>query len=146
MGDFNHGIAVSLVDGDNLNVKYEFNAEFLDWGDENNDILFIVNATNSYNKTDRIHFHIKYDESSGISDKTVSHNGIDFYPNPAEDVINLLTDKEIKQVNIYDRSGCLISQSPFTGGRLSVTHLHSGSYLIQIITADGSVVKKLIKK
>lgn len=105
MGDFNHGIAVSLVDGDNLNVKYEFNAEFLDWGDENNDILFIVYATNSYNQTDRIHFHIKYDESSSISDKTVSHNRIDFYPNPAEDVINLLTDKEIKQVNIYDRSG-----------------------------------------
>ncbi len=87
MGDFNHGIAASLVDGDNLNVKYEFN------------------ATNSYNHTDRIHFHIKYDESSGISDKTVSHNGIDFYPNPAKDVIILLTDKEIKQVNIYDRSG-----------------------------------------
>lgn len=128
MGDFNHGIAASLVDGDNLNVKYEFN------------------ATNSYNHTDRIHFHIKYDESSGISDKTVSHNGIDFYPNPAMDVINLLTDKEIKQVNIYNRSGCLISQSPVTGDRLSVIHLYSESYLIQIITADGSVVKKLIKK
>ena len=65
-----------------------------------------------------------------------------FYPNPAKNSIYLLHQRS-GNYRIYTISGILIESSSFYNHNISVNHLNSGVYLIQI---DQMSIKKLVIK
>lgn len=79
-----------------------------------------------------------------------SLNRVSIYPNPANDVINILFDKNAQySVRIMDISGKLIYTNSVNAERLVISEnkMVSGIYFVQIIDADNnSVTKKLIVK
>src|SRR5690606_35128223 len=73
------------------------------------------------------------------------------YPNPASNVVNITNAENmlVNQVVIYDVAGKLINTQSFKEQaeiQLNVENLASGTYLLHLQTAEGTAVKKLVKK
>ena len=71
----------------------------------------------------------------------VSENGISIYPNPAHDIINIITEEAVISVEIIDISGKIVAQT--TNSSIDISHLHKGFYLVKINTERGVNVKKV---
>ncbi len=81
----------------------------------------------------------------GVEENAASFN---IYPNPVNDVLFIETEVEIIEVSIFDVYGR--SQQSTVNGQQSlsidVTNLNSGVYFVKVITDNGEVVKRFIKK
>jgi hypothetical protein len=68
----------------------------------------------------------------------------EIYPNPANDVIQVLSSEEVIQITVIDLHGRVI----LTAGNsdLDVAHLQSGMYIMLIETASGIVQKSFVKR
>ncbi|MDR3251091.1 MAG: T9SS type A sorting domain-containing protein, partial [Tannerella sp.] len=66
------------------------------------------------------------------------------YPNPADDVVYLGCTRG--NVSVYDLAGRLVSDTKFDSGRLDVSALKQGVYILNIRSADKKYTAKLIKK
>ncbi len=81
----------------------------------------------------------------GVEENAASFN---IYPNPVNDVLFIETEVEIIEVSILDVYGR--SQQSTVNGQQSlsidVTNLNSGVYFVKVITDNGEVVKRFIKK
>lgn len=65
------------------------------------------------------------------------------YPNPAESIINISeTDygSKYKSIQVFDLSGRLILEKPFSGYSLNIGMLSSGAYKLKIFTEDQNVI------
>ena len=71
----------------------------------------------------------------------VSENGIVIYPNPAHDIINIITEEAVISVEIIDISGKIVAQT--TNSSIDISQLHKGFYLVRINTERGVNVKKV---
>ncbi|MBS2100372.1 T9SS type A sorting domain-containing protein [Carboxylicivirga linearis] len=75
--------------------------------------------------------------STGM-DKT-KDNGISIYPNPASDVINITTDKEIVSVEVIAINGAKVKQ--FTRGnitQINISDLAKGIYIVRTTDVNGA--------
>lgn len=68
------------------------------------------------------------------------------YPVPAGDVLNIDYNKAIKQIEIYDMNGRLVKSFGHVEKTISVVGLATGSYIMNIKTEDGIVVKNFVKE
>ena len=84
----------------------------------------------------------------GISNNEISDN-ISIFPNPAKDIINIETTENIaiKTINIYSIDGKLIEANKysFNGGKLNISRLTTGSYILNLETDKGKFSKTIIK-
>lgn len=79
------------------------------------------------------------------SENILSINDVKIYPNPAKDLINITSKKEILSVEILDLSGKKISETK--NSNINVSHLTKGIYLLNIKFVNGkSKLQKLIKQ
>ncbi|WP_027376910.1 T9SS type A sorting domain-containing protein [Kaistella palustris] len=77
---------------------------------------------------------------------TAVKSGLQIYPNPATDVVNVKAKNEIQAVSVIDLSGKRV-QAFTQGSQLNVSKLAKGTYILQVIYVNGSVEQtKLIKK
>ena len=94
-------------------------------------------------------FELTIDSMLGVNDASFS-NSIQIYPNPADNFVTISSSQKIVKVVIMDGSGKRIQESKWdnslTENTISVRHLPTGTYLIQIVGEKQTVVKKLIKK
>ena len=67
-----------------------------------------------------------------------------FYPNPVLDIIEVDTDSGI--VTLFDLSGRIVFTQPFTDGKIDLSFLKSGIYIIKIQSGNTSKVSKLQKR
>ncbi len=68
------------------------------------------------------------------------------FPNPAVDVVNLTSNKEVKSVTIYDLSGKKVKSTTETK-QINVSNLAKGTYILQANYGNGAVENtKIIKK
>ena len=72
------------------------------------------------------------------------------YPNPVNDILFVETEVEIKEVAIYTITGVMVGQQTTVNRQqtlsIDVNHLNSGVYFVKIVTNDGEVVKRIVKK
>lgn len=71
------------------------------------------------------------------------------YPNPATDVVTVGSVEALQSVKIYSLSGSLVIDIPCAGELcrdIDVSALRTGAYLLQMTTASGRDVVKLMKK
>lgn len=70
------------------------------------------------------------------------------WPNPTDQFVQINSSKEIKEVKIYDIVGKLMLSTSLkneTEASMDLSELSSGTYLLQVITADSSQIEKIIK-
>ena len=82
----------------------------------------------------------------GVEELTTSLN---VYPNPVNDRLYIETEVEIKEVVVYDVFGRQQdNKSTSRQGNLTidVTNLNSGVYFVKVVTENGEVVKRFVKK
>lgn len=82
----------------------------------------------------------------GIFDKSTENGGVILFPNPVNDALYLLSDKNIQEVEILNINGQLISRLNYSHTSISTSHLSAGIYLLRLITEEGVFVKKFIKE
>jgi len=80
-----------------------------------------------------------------ISDK------FNLYPNPAKNIINITNNENlgIELIKIYDTKGKLINTKTFSrepNVQLDISNYAVGTYLLHILTTNGTAIKKVIKK
>jgi len=73
------------------------------------------------------------------------------YPNPATNVVNITNNEnmQVQQVTVYDIAGKQLNTQTFnneTQIQLNVENLANGTYMLHLQTAQGTAVKKLVKK
>ena len=73
------------------------------------------------------------------------------YPNPATNIVNITNNEnmQVQQITVYDISGKQLSTQTFSNQteiQLNVENLASGTYMLHLQTAQGTAVKKLVKK
>lgn len=81
----------------------------------------------------------------GVASSAVN-SGLQIYPNPATDVVNISTKKAVETINVFDLSGKKV-KSFKSAGQINVSSLAKGTYILQVYYGGGSVeTTKLIKK
>ena len=87
-----------------------------------------------------------YDPSLGVSDSAIE--GLTYFPNPVQDVLDIRANTEIDSVTVFDILGREVMQQNGTINtmKLNMSGLHSGSYLARVQSGNKTQVIKLIKQ
>lgn len=99
-----------------------------------------VDATNSYGRN--IDVTINFNNGVGIDN--VNASAISLYPNPANDVINVIADG-VQQIDILDAAGRTV-MSANKAGAINISALANGVYMVRTITNGSANVQKIVKK
>lgn len=87
-------------------------------------------------------------ESLGVND--INSKSISYYPNPVKDILNLVSEKNVTNVSVYNIEGKLVRN--FTSldepkVQLDLSTLITGTYVVKATTTDGKTKTfKVIKK
>jgi len=84
------------------------------------------------------------DLAAGINENNESHSVI--YPNPATNVLNILSEKEIHNIEIYNVEGQLVKFISDNVNSIGISDLNNGVYFVKIHTENGTATHKFIKK
>lgn len=74
---------------------------------------------------------------SDLGVKDVNQSNLQVYPNPAKEVVNFSSDRQITQVNIIDLTGKVLLRTKSTN--VNVTSFAPGVYIAQVRYADGGI-------
>jgi len=104
------------------------------------------NETYFYGQSEDYTLDVK--ESLGVND--ISSKSISYYPNPVKDILNLISEKDVTNVSVYNIEGKLVrnfaslNQSKV---QLDLSKLITGTYVVKATTKDGKIKTfKVIKK
>ena len=77
-------------------------------------------------------------ESSTLAVDTFSQSAFTIYPNPAKNILNIKTNENLslKNVQLYDLTGKLISSCTFLNNSIDVESLTTGSYLLVLTDSN----------
>ena len=80
----------------------------------------------------------------------IAENNFNIYPNPVNDRLYIETESEIEEVVVYDVYGRVQnfrnSETQKLRNSIDVSELNSGVYFVKVVTNDGEVVKRFVKK
>jgi len=152
---------------DNGKVEFIFENIFLPFNDADNDgyVAFKIKTKptlvlgNTFSNTASIYFDYNFPIVTNTATTTVAllaksdfafGNYFKIYPNPANDLLNIETKKQIemRSVSIYNTLGQLMLVIPNAQNTklVDVSNLKSGTYFIKIVSDKGSSNAKFIKK
>jgi len=81
----------------------------------------------------------------GIDDTIEETISVSIYPNPTSEYINIKTEIEINNIELFDITGKQVLKTRRTNV-INISHLQNGIYLIKIVSDKGSVIKRLVIK
>ncbi|WP_370897203.1 reprolysin-like metallopeptidase [Chryseobacterium gossypii] len=83
----------------------------------------------------------------GTSETVIKNDGIQLYPNPASDVLNITKVSDKATYKIYSVTGQLVGSGNISGGKINVSSLMKGGYIITIYENEKMILtSKFIKK
>jgi len=105
-------------------------------------------TSNINDAVDRFLLHFRFEAPSSLTDKGNQKSEIRMYPNPASGMLFLETDiKEDVKVEVTDINGkVVIATEMYRNKTIDVSLLASAVYQVRITSAQGSVVKRLVKE
>lgn len=74
-----------------------------------------------------------------VDDQIVNRN-LNVYPNPVRDVLNF-SSSDVKSVEVYNLLGSKVMSQKTSNSSLNVSHLNTGTYIINCLDADGKNLK-----
>ncbi|MBT3612635.1 MAG: T9SS type A sorting domain-containing protein [Flavobacteriales bacterium] len=79
---------------------------------------------------------------NSINEKT---SDLLIYPNPANNILTIVSNTvEIENINIYNLNGQLVLNKELNNNTINVSSLESGIYIVDILSENNSVKRKLI--
>jgi len=82
---------------------------------------------------------------SNVATETIAANKTQIYPNPASDMLNIVSETELSNVEITNIFGQTVLSS--TEKNISVKNLNSGLYIVKTLDIDGNVsTQKFVKE
>jgi len=85
--------------------------------------------------------------STGVPVVETGHApSLQVYPNPTKDEIFIKTDLQVKRVEIYSLTGALLLTENNFSGKISVSTLPQGVYMVGVYTSEGVMVSKVVKE
>ena len=113
---------------------------------------FYITAANLAGESEKSNTDcVKY-EGNGNDDDNESieelSSAINVYPNPVSDKLYIETETVVKEVVIYDVYGRQQELSAVSGQQsvIDVANLNSGVYFVKVVTENGEIVKRFVKK
>jgi len=105
-------------------------------------IIRFANATAWLPDFDKIQLDLNKNVNfTGIS--SIETQSIKIHPNPCNNRVQIETDQELKQVDIYSFTGNLVAT--YFHPSIDVSNLKSGVYLFKVTTDRGSIFQQVIK-
>jgi len=89
-------------------------------------------------------FYILVDDKTGIIN--VETGKINIYPNPIQSELFIKSELPISKVEIYSLTGALLLSENNFAGKISVSSLLKGTYIVKIYTEKGLTVSKVLKE
>ena len=85
--------------------------------------------------------------TTGIGESAET-NKVIIYPNPAYDVVNIISDKDLSQYHLYDLQGNLMSSGIVNGTKTNIdlSELSQGLYLLKLYYCESNVVYRKVMK
>ena len=87
-------------------------------------------------------------ESTGVYTAEALTETVSIYPNPANDILNIVVPNEFNnsQITIHDLSGKIVVQQKLIAGNnaSSLANLSEGIYIVEISNLNSSYIEKLI--
>jgi len=80
----------------------------------------------------------------GITENAVQ--SITIYPNPVKDEFYIKSELPIEKVEVYSIIGALLLSENHYSGKISVSNLPRGIYMVNVYTSDGMRVGKIVKE
>jgi hypothetical protein len=77
----------------------------------------------------------------GTNDVELANNTIAFYPNPAQEVLNVNSANPIAKIEVYDLLGKKVASNN-NAKNVNVAALGKGVYIVKVVQENGSVVAK----
>ncbi|WES97248.1 T9SS type A sorting domain-containing protein [Chryseobacterium arthrosphaerae] len=129
--------------------------------DANNDILLSGRYSNKVNFYPGVSFAavagvydgflLKLKENAYLNLKTDEYDftgTLKVYPNPASDILNIISDSKISKVTVNSAEGKLLLSKRFdtVSAKLNIKDLPAGVYFVNITTGSKSSTQKIIKK
>jgi len=108
--------------------------------------VYYVNVGDESSTVDFVEFPFTITISKGtlgVSEVSKNGEGVDVYPNPFKDVLNIAKPHNVKSVSILDSTGRLIKTIDNPSSTLHLGDLKQGMYLVMLNMKDGS--KQTIK-
>jgi len=83
--------------------------------------------------------------SAGIEENTITSS---IYPNPASDILTIESNQEIKNITIISLDGKVVLNESANGmtTQVTVSSLIQGSYVVEMTTVNGTIVKNTFVK
>jgi hypothetical protein len=91
-------------------------------------------------------FEICISETNLAVTENPTPKDITIYPNPTSDKLFIKTDGKIEKIDIFSADGKLIRFLVPKDNSIDISDLPLGNYIIRLLTKDGYVYKKVIKK
>jgi hypothetical protein len=74
-------------------------------------------------------------------------NMVELYPNPTSSAVYVKTNEKIKQIDVYDLSGKIISKcETLAGNSVDLSQLKNGIYFLRISLENSVIARKVIKQ
>ena len=103
---------------------------------------FYVKAANLAGESEKSNEACVDYKGEGVEELTTSLN---IYPNPVNDKLYIETKVEIEEVVVYDVYGRQ-QTTDYGQQTIDVSNLNSGVYFVKVVTENGEVVKRFVKK
>jgi hypothetical protein len=91
---------------------------------------------------------IELDEDCDVSIDEIDKVAVQVYPNPVQDILNIMSDALISQVTVFDLSGKIIldlAQLSTNTIQLNYADLAKGTYMVKVVTNEGTRMMKTQK-
>ncbi|SDQ83308.1 Por secretion system C-terminal sorting domain-containing protein [Chryseobacterium soldanellicola] len=93
----------------------------------------ITNPCGTYNTYGEFEdYNVVVSDVLGTNDLSSAQDGIQLYPNPASDVLNITKVSDKASYKIYSAAGQLVGNGTVSGGKINVSSLIKGVYMITI--------------
>jgi hypothetical protein len=96
------------------------------------------------NEMNELAITVVLDSALGVDPTAPWASGIALAPNPAGNFFEIQSAEPLENVAVYDMLGRKVTGVQLTGNRADTSDLADGTYLVNITTASGTAVKRLL--
>jgi len=133
---FNNGTGEFTDGSEQISIASTVKIEVYDIEGDRDLDLFTVNR----NDEDCVFWINQTDPPLSINDQDSTR--IIIYPNPAQDILNIVSQDQIEIIKIYSILGNLVQES--TSTTINISQLQSGVYVIQLSLTEQTIIKKFV--